>query len=308
MNAVLSSYSSALNVMRAVAFDTKSFIKGIKTGTTGTSGAPPAGAAWICVGSSNGASYVAASTTIQTDYWTDAFDSTKLVRAAAGVAHSWIVMKSPTGISSLGVPLYLLISLGTDANTKLVVRGALTAFTGGTLTADPTSVDETDFTIFNTVADVTAAASRAHYVTDANGNFSVYFSRNSQGYFHTMIGFQTWTPLTGDAYPFTVIFDSHSSTRGAAKYDGLILGQAGANTSGGCSQRSPDGSTASADGSGAKINQPDNGSWGSFTTLNAATGKHDAVAAVMNFRDSTGTIAAIRGTVPDWWVCNSASP
>ncbi len=303
-NAVLEDVTTALRVAQSIVFSLKSFIKGVKTGTTGTSGTPPVGSVWTVVGSSDGAT----AGLDGTDRWTNTFDATKLLRAAAASNHSWIVMQSPSTISTLGVPFYLLISLGTNSDARILVRASKTAFTGGSITADPTSVDSTDFSVFNLLADINAQPSRCTYVTDAVGNFFVVWSRNGIGVFHTMIAFQAWTPMVGDAYPFTIIFDSRAAQRGALDSVGAVYSASAANTGEGCAMRSPTGSVINGSGEGTGIMFPQSASWANRTNVNQGTGRHDAVACITYFYQSTGSIGGVRGIIPDWWIANSSKP
>ena len=74
-----------------------------------------------------------------TDRWLAAYDGTKIVRAAAGVAHSWIVLKSP---SLAGYNWYLIIDFVGTTNYAARFVWCRTAPTGGSITARPTSTDE----------------------------------------------------------------------------------------------------------------------------------------------------------------------
>ncbi len=67
-----------------------------------------------------------------------AFTAGDWLRAAAGVAHSWAVLKSPV---MNGQTFYLLLSLGTASDAQVVTMLSKVAFAGGTNIADPTASD-----------------------------------------------------------------------------------------------------------------------------------------------------------------------
>jgi len=72
------------------------------------------------------------------DRWGSTYDTTKFVHAGAGVAHSWIVLKSPT---MGGYVFYMLIAPDSATTTTASIALAKTPFAGGTTTANPTSAD-----------------------------------------------------------------------------------------------------------------------------------------------------------------------
>lgn len=77
--------------------------------------------------------------------WGVAYDGTKLVRAAAGTAHSWMVLQGPlvTAGALAGVPFYLIIDWSGASDQTCNFYLCKNAPTGGTITARPTSTDET---------------------------------------------------------------------------------------------------------------------------------------------------------------------
>jgi hypothetical protein len=79
------------------------------------------------------------------DRWTSTYNGSLLVRAAAGSAHSWVVLKSPL---MNGINFYLTISLGTTNDAYILAKFSKVAPTGGTTTADPTASDSWTYGAF----------------------------------------------------------------------------------------------------------------------------------------------------------------
>lgn len=153
----------------------KAMLKGeVSTGTAGSSGAPPAGTYWTCAGSSDSAT----AGMDATDRWTSSFDGTKIVRASSG-AHSWIVLQAPTALHS---SLYLLIDYLSSSDATAQFWWSLTAFTGGTTSARPTSTTERhwyDGSTASTFETDTAASTthNAHYSINSDGGFCWFSGR-----------------------------------------------------------------------------------------------------------------------------------
>jgi hypothetical protein len=93
---------------------------------------------WTCLGSSDAVT----AGLDGVDRWTAAFDATKIVRAAAGVAHSWITMQSPVTFGNNTGPYYFTIDYSTGIDSTVTIAWSKTAPTGGTTLNRPTSVDE----------------------------------------------------------------------------------------------------------------------------------------------------------------------
>src|SRR3954451_9780282 len=106
------------------------------------------------------------------DRWTLAFDGTKIVRAAAGVAHSWMVLKSPllaTPAGDLNFSAILDFS-GVADSTPLNLVFCKTAPPGGTTTARPVSVDEWAHTPSLQLNDNTNGTMRFHGFMPTDGS------------------------------------------------------------------------------------------------------------------------------------------
>jgi hypothetical protein len=89
---------------------------------------------WTVLGSSDGATGALDAT----DRWGAVFDGSKIVRATAGVAHSWITLKSTDALG----PYYLTIDWVGTADNKTDLVFSKVAPTGGSVTNRPTATDE----------------------------------------------------------------------------------------------------------------------------------------------------------------------
>jgi hypothetical protein len=117
----------------------RGFLWYVKAWLTGQIGGATRGL-WTVVGSSDGAT----AGMDGVDRWGAVYDGTKLIRAAAGTAHSWMVLRSP-GITAGGltnVPFYMIIEWSAS-DVAPTFYGCKALPTGGTITARPTSTDET---------------------------------------------------------------------------------------------------------------------------------------------------------------------
>jgi hypothetical protein len=103
-----------------------------------------------------------------------AFDPTKIVQGTAGSAHSWIALFSP---AMNGVRVYLLLSAdsATAANGSIIFAKA--AFTGGTATANPTSVDSWTSIGTQPLVSTSGLSQRLHGALSATGDFFMWSAR-----------------------------------------------------------------------------------------------------------------------------------
>jgi hypothetical protein len=145
----------------------------VTTGTLGPEGAPPGGAAWGCVGSSDGVT----ANMIGTDLWGSVYNDAKIVRASAGSNHSWMLNSKTIN----GITWYHLIDVASfNDSTLFATWMSKTAFTGGSVTDRPTS--PTEFAVIplnNTTNANLAAGHNFQKIVDADGNF--YFSCGQVG-------------------------------------------------------------------------------------------------------------------------------
>lgn len=186
-NAPVADNSTSLLLAKSIIFAFKSCLRGqASSGSLGdTDGgvlAAPSSSYWTCEGSSDGAT----AGMDGTDRWTASFDATKIVRGTAGVAHSWIVLKSPTTITT--GPYYMMISWDTGSDQSLTVQFAKSPFTGGTATANPTAPANAASVMSSfTFAEAVTQPHRFHYTVDADGNFFFLTSKNTSGIFNWCI-------------------------------------------------------------------------------------------------------------------------
>lgn len=299
-NCALDDVSTTTRVYQSMLFAMKAFLKGEKTGTNGTSGSVPAGAKWTHYSSSD-----SVSTSLVTDLIGSTFDASKIVLGNGGTPHSWWVGRCPTSLTALGIPFYF----GWSTTSSIGVFDffcSKTAPSGGTISARPTSVDEWKYQSACTIADVTAAAHRAHWVVDANGNSTIDFSR--AGIVHTsmspLMGFAT--PVAGDLFPICSYFSAQAAGRGALRDDQQVMSASGHDGAAGFNMRSPDGSRRVEDGinAGTGIITPRNSTWLGRTTTNNGSGLLDALSCPIWYYDNV--LGGIRGFMPDWYVVNTS--
>jgi hypothetical protein len=162
----------------------KAFLMGQITTTpaVGAAGAPPSSSYWICEGSSDGVT----GGMDGVDRWGGTFNSSKLVVGNPGVAHSWIVLRSPVGLA--GGPIRLLLACTVTFDNSM--SGWLTkeTFTGGTQAVNPSVTGAAlgalrPFNVIDgywkPVTSLTAGI-KAHFVVDDNGHFCFLISRSGQ--------------------------------------------------------------------------------------------------------------------------------
>lgn len=303
-NCALDDVSTSALVAKSILFAIKALVVGTKTGTNGTLGAVPAGAKYLHDQSCDSA---ATSTTTGPggDLWTAAFDATKIVRNNAGV-HSWWVGKCPSGISAIGVPFYFGIDYNGGSDGIFTMFWSKTRPTGGTTSARPTATDEWVLASTSTISDLTAAAHRCHWITDANGGSLILFSRN--GKVHTaccpIMPFDSPDPT--DLFPVCGMLISSTTTRGAFDSSQQWISAAGRDGSYGIHMRSPSGSVVAAAGEGTGVGAFGPTGWHSRTNVNEGSGKLDRLNCLVNFFNSSGPVGAVRGSMPDWKQVNSA--
>jgi len=154
---------------RSIMWWIKAFLKGEQGGATQ--------GLWTCAGSSDAAT----AGMDGVDRWTASFDSTKIVRATPGNAHSWIVLQSPAGLG--GGPWYMCIDYSATVEYQTSVFFSKTAFTGGSTTARPTSTTEWAAPPGGTTPSQFIITSlqgvRMNGLLSTSGDFHIRFSRQS---------------------------------------------------------------------------------------------------------------------------------
>lgn len=129
------------------------------------------------------------------DRWGNPYNSAKIIRAAAGVAHSWMVLASPV---MSGNTYYLIIDYASGTEGQAVFTFCATAPTGGTTLAAPTSTQSWGISRFNGVATASTYNSGAtltlphkmHGMLSSTGQFHILSSRDTSGVFELAWGFQ----------------------------------------------------------------------------------------------------------------------
>lgn len=205
-NVPVADHSTAALLAKSVIWGLKAWLcQQLSGGTLGASGAAPGGAAWTVVSSSDGASAGAS------DLWGGTFDGTKIVRAAAGVAHSWILLQSPAALG----PVYLLLDYSTGSNQNLHIYASKTAFSGGTVTDRPTSANSWTVMSDQQLVENVITDHCLHGSIDANGNYFFMTSKNSSGFFWFFnMGVTLVDGRAGDTNLFFTTWDFQTSARG----------------------------------------------------------------------------------------------
>lgn len=268
-------------------FALKAYMKGEITGTNGTGGAPPSSAYWTCSGSSDSAT----AGLDGTDRLGATYNAAKWVRAAAGVAHTWIVLKSPTTMQDQ--PWYVCIDWGTASDQTFIVSISHNAFTGGSTTAKPTATSENIYASVTCTENVTTAH-KSHFVVDADGSFHFFASKNGSNIVNSWVAFHnlTDTRSSGDAARCALFQAFLSTGTGAPDLSGTDLVARGVAT---------DGTTST--GTAYTVFKPFFSSTsftGVATTVNSIDSKVDALP-IGYLYDSTASKKGVRGRIPDLW-------
>ena len=139
------------------------WLKSVLTNTNSASNTLPADRVWTVISSSN------ATTTSASDLWTA---TSAITRAAAGVAHSWIVLRNTT----LGV--YIILDYVGSLNYACDVIVSTDAPTGGTTLNRPTASNTFSFTAWNFDRPTLTAETRYVSMTaDEYGGFWIHHHR-----------------------------------------------------------------------------------------------------------------------------------
>jgi hypothetical protein len=152
--------------------------------TTGTlSGTRVANSIWAVVNSSDGV------TSAASDLWGATYDASKIVLAASGTDHSWIVMQNTT----LGYQCLVDSNNVTAGNARIAFTDIAHPFAGGTVSASPT-IAGYEFNMrsnhasgvaanwANFTGDVTTGGTNWFHATfGADGTFFLNVSRGGQG-------------------------------------------------------------------------------------------------------------------------------
>lgn len=122
-----------------------------------------------------------------TDLFGATFDASKWVFAAEGVAHSWLVLKSPNGFAN--GPWYLALNPTLSGSTHVFqtsnIRLSKTQPSGGTTTAAPTTTNYiANSASYQTLVDTaaTGVTQRLQCILATNGDFMFLYCKNSAGF------------------------------------------------------------------------------------------------------------------------------
>lgn len=140
------------------------WLKSVLTNTNSASNTLPSARVWTVVSSSN------ATTTSNSDLWTS---TSALTRAAAGTAHSWIVLQNTT----LGV--YMILDYVGTLNYAADVIVSTDAPTGGTTLNRPTASNTFSFTGWN--FDRPTLTSETRYVSMTADELGGFFLHHHRG-------------------------------------------------------------------------------------------------------------------------------
>jgi hypothetical protein len=281
----------AFNVAQSTIFALKAYLMGDISGTDGPEGARPSSAYWTIESSSDGVTASAAD-----NLGGGTFNATKWLRAGAGVAHSWFVLKSPASPGITDGPWYLMASLGTASDTNWVLAISKNAFAGGTITADPTSSNQSTYTTTQ-FDEAVNTAGKTHFITNAAGNFWFLVSKNGSGICRMMVSFQTLADArsSGDSARSILMFDYSAASRGTPRFP-----ESSTPTWRGLNY---DGTTAITGTTGklVQINAAATTLGSAFTTSNGNDSKIDFLPGCYVF-DTTAAKTGCRGRIPDCWM------
>lgn len=299
-NVAFADTSTTVLLYKSWLFMLKSLLIGNQTGTNGTSGAAPGGALWTVESSCDSST----ANLVGTDLWTSTYNAAKIVRAAAGTAHSWIVLKSPVALG----PYYMCIDYASAADTTFTLTFSKAAFsTGGTTLNRPTSTGEWGNTALVLGDATTGTTYRACCTRDANGGFYLYTARNAAGFFNSFFCMAPMTETrTGEAHNILAGTFMTIGTRG------VLQGTAAAVTNwvtatGGFSSRSPSNnfSPDSNASSGLMVPPTSNTAYWNSVVSNQADSLTDAFPAYYYFSGNSVGVTAVRGKLPDVFAINS---
>lgn len=264
------------------------------SGTNGPEGARPGTCYWTLEGSSN--STTAGIDTTDRLHFAGSFTDADWIRANAGTAHTWFVIKSPTAL--LDGPWYFCFDyIGPTNDQTCSIIVSKNVFSGGSTTARPTSTGESVATSVQ-FCSTTAGAGKIHLNIDANGNFRWLRSRNGTGYFDTYISmeglveYHTVDPAR--TFCLTHFLDSGRGVMGVSPTCNIR----GLSTNG----------TTALTGSDAGIADiwfyPTSITLSSYTSTNVLDSTVDSIPCCYLYENTAGR-KGMRGRYPDMWECGS---
>lgn len=292
--------TSSARVGASLIWSLKSFLKG-------TIGTVDARGLWTVAGSSD--AVTAAMDGV--DRWGNTFDASKLTYADSTGTRSWIVMQSPAAMG----PQYLLIdySGGADSGGGTCLRAFASSapFTGGSVSARPTSTKE--FQVSSTSSDRTqmndgsVANHGFHYSCDASGSFWFLSSRSGIGIHHFMIALQKTSETHPGDTGIIGLCGGKFEGRGPGEQNGQgFWGNGGGSQNGRISGRSP-ADTISFLSPSLQLNIPVDASTQGWNAPNAADSTWDIFPIYVT--STIGGYLGSRGRLPDCgWAYQTMSP
>lgn len=284
-----------LDLSRSVIWSLLTNLKGTVTGGTAT-GTRDVDSEWVVKGSSDAATFnVAGSDLIAS--------RANLVWANAGVAHSWWWAEN----AALGYQVVIDCITSASTGISLVAAPIGVPFTGGSLTARPTSTEEflwgtssTGSTAVTFLADTTTGATcNTHFAAADDGQFKFMASRAGTGIVFLYIALVKTTDVTGDTRNVFWLGGASSSARGAPSKAMLET------SIGGCIGRNPNGlAIQTAGGVGVLAAGGTNLTGGTLGT-DANSGKWNSTGLIV-----WGAVAgqyAYRGKIPDMYTIGNAT-
>lgn len=181
----------------------KSAVWGLKAFMAGQIGPGGAGA-WSVVRSSDGV------TDAYSDLWGTAYDGSKLVRAAAGVAHSWVVLQAPVTMGSLFVCFDLT---GPSDNSPLANASKFSKLgftTGGTILNRPTASDETTGSSWTNLTDIVTFQHKLNGILSPRGDFLFFMESLGHGITFNFMCMKAQEAKPSDEWPW--IFGGYCNT------------------------------------------------------------------------------------------------
>lgn len=292
--------STQLNLARSVIFALIQNLIDTATGGT-TSGTRHANSIAVVKGSSNSVSFSTAGVN-------HISARSNLVWAAVGVAHSWIWLELPT----FGYQIVIDCITGVETTISIAATRIAVPFTGGSLTARPTSTEEflwgttsTGSTAVSYLADTTTGGTNnTHFACTDDGQFKFMASRAGTGIVFLYIALvRTSGASSGDIRNVFWLGGASSSARGAPSKAMLET------SVGGCIGRNPNGAAIQTQGGVGVLSAGGTSLTGSGSgyTTDAISGKWNSTPCAVWGAVSAGSQYAYRGMVPDLYTITTAT-
>ena len=202
---------------------------------------------WTVVGSSDGTTAALDGV----DRWTTTFDASKLVRAATGTAHSWIVLQNSTS----GIQMCIDLNGTNSGQCAIIYTRSAFPFSGGNTTTRPTAAANNEWQSGlsrGSSPDTTTQGGRiieesttsqvmyTHFSCAEDATFHFEVSRAGSGWCSVFIAlWRTTAANASDTRNWYAIHDTIDTTRGAPRHNtngngiaGQTAGTTGRNASG----------------------------------------------------------------------------